>query len=83
MKNIKLKPGEKINGEDCYVLNGETPISYDHNLWISKERWVIVKSSFTYGKTPDVSQQKKISDEQMATSLKDMGLEVNDENKKN
>ncbi|MBI1748175.1 MAG: DUF2092 domain-containing protein [Acidobacteria bacterium] len=43
LKKPEIKKIENIEGEDCYVISGNSDISKEETFWISKERKMIIK----------------------------------------
>jgi outer membrane lipoprotein-sorting protein len=79
----KIEKTEKIGGDDCYVISGPSRISKSETFWISKTTYLIQKSSRSLEPPEGGRQMPEMSDEDMAKAIKAMGLEVNDETKKN
>ena len=38
LKDPKIETTDKVEGEDCYVISGASPVSQKETLWISKSR---------------------------------------------
>jgi hypothetical protein len=78
IKNLKVAGSETVEGQECYILSGESLLSTKARFWITKDKYLIVRNSYTMDKKP---QLPNFSDDQMNESIKAMGLEVNPENK--
>jgi outer membrane lipoprotein-sorting protein len=83
LRNPRIEKTEKIGDEDCYVISGPSKISKTETFWISKSNYLIRKCSRSLEPPEGGRQMPEMTDEDMAKAIKAMGLEVNDETKKN
>ena len=47
IKNLRIIGEESVQGDDCYILSGDSNVSLDHRVWISKESFFIRKIAYT------------------------------------
>jgi hypothetical protein len=83
LQNPRIEKTEKIGDDDCYVISGPSKISKAETFWISKSNYLIRKYSRSLEPPEGGRQMPEMTDEDMAKAIKAMGLEVNDETKKN
>ncbi|NQU43315.1 DUF2092 domain-containing protein [bacterium] len=83
VKNPKVVKTEKIDGEECHVIEGDSEIYRGETFWVSKSRNVILKYSHTMEISGQVQGAAKMTDDQIEESLKAMGEEVTEEKKEN
>jgi outer membrane lipoprotein-sorting protein len=83
LQNPRIEKTEKIGDDDCYVISGPSKISKNETFWISKSNYLIRKYSRSLEPPEGGRQMPEMTDEDMAKAMKAMGLEVNDETKKN
>ncbi|MCZ6690089.1 MAG: hypothetical protein O7H41_10830 [Planctomycetota bacterium] len=67
---------EEVQGEECYVITGESAASKEETYWISKSRHFIVKHYYTYDQPEGAAPVPEIDVEMMA---KMMGRDTSDE----
>lgn len=77
-KNCKLVKEEKIEGEECYLLECENK-NLLMNIWISKKRSLFIQIQNIIGKK-DLASKIDLTDDQIKQSLKSMGQEPTKEN---
>jgi hypothetical protein len=73
MVNPALQGIEKVGNEDCYVISGGSSVSKNETVWISRSKYLIRK----YSRSFDASSGAKVpelTDEQLDTTIKNMGL---------
>jgi len=80
--NPQVEKTEKFGDDDCYVISGPSRTSKSETFWISKTTYLIRKFSRSLERPEGGRQMPEITDEELAKSIKAMGLEVTDETKK-
>ncbi len=73
---------EKINGEECYVISGTSAMSKKETYWISKSTHFLMKYSRSLAPPEGGLKVPEMSDAQLDQSVRGMGLEVTEENRK-
>jgi len=71
---------EAIDGDECYVVGGESTISKRETFWVSTSSWLIRKYERSLEPPPDGVEFPEMSDEDLEAALRGMGREVNEEN---
>lgn len=79
----KIEATENIDGEDCYVVSGPSSISEKETFWISKSRHIILKCSRSLVPPKGHFEIPEMTDKQIEETVRNMGMKVTDENKKN
>ena len=78
LKDPQIKESEAVEGDDCYVIAGSSPLSAKETFWISKESHLIRK----YQRSLEGAAIPELTDEQIEEGVKSLGQEVTEENKK-
>lgn len=82
LKNPKVRKSEKVGMEDCYVISGASMVSEKETFWISKSRYLIVKFTRSLAPPKGGLKMPEMTDEQVDDTLKLMGRDVTEENRK-
>ena len=84
LDKLKLVKMEKIDGEECYVIEGSSEFTAKETLWISKKRKLIIKttSSLEAPKRRKPKPIPKMTDAEIEQTLKAMGQKVTEKSKK-
>ncbi len=78
----KIVKTEKVGEEDCYVISGASTISKNETFWISKSKYHILKFSRSFEPPEEGLALPEMTDEELEQTIKAMGQEVTEENKK-
>lgn len=78
IEEVKLNGTEMIDGKDCYVISGQTPISTEDKFWVTKDKFLIVQRTYKLDKKPEIPA---FTGAQLDEAIKASGLDVNDENR--
>ncbi|HUH66633.1 MAG TPA: hypothetical protein VLZ07_09370 [Syntrophales bacterium] len=81
LKDLVVEKSEKIGKEDCYVVSGTSLASKKETYWISKSKYLILKCTRSL-EPPEGSEMPKVTDEQLDETLKVMGRDLTEENRK-
>jgi len=73
--NPTLEGVEKVGSEDCYVISGATSISKKETFWVSKSKYLIMKHVRSLEVPQEGRKRLEMTDEQLETVIKSMGLE--------
>lgn len=82
MTDLKIEGSETLDGEDCHVIGGKSPVSVKHTLWISKKRSLLLKSSYSLERPADTPALPEMDDAAIDASLKAMGKTPSEEERK-
>lgn len=77
----KIERLEEIDGRECYVISGSSKVSAKETFWISKDGYLIVKTSQSFARSKEEQQIPEMTEEQVVEAIKMMGQEVTEENK--
>lgn len=80
--NLLREADESVNGVDCYVVSGRSPISKEETIWVSKSDYFIKKYSRSLTPPPQGVKTFQPSEEQLEALIKSKGWEVTNERKK-
>lgn len=82
LRNPRIERTDKIAEEDCYVISGPSTISKEETFWVSKTTHLLQKYCRSFEPPEGGRPMPEMTDEQLEETLKGMGKEVTEENKK-
>ncbi len=77
LADLKLLRNEKMNEQDCYVLQGTLHKSGDHILWISAEDFVVLRVYVDMSRTAEESEKEHnelLANSELMAQLEEMGI---------
>ncbi|MFH0910715.1 MAG: hypothetical protein V1918_04330 [Planctomycetota bacterium] len=78
----EIEKMEKVGEEDCYVISGASKTSKKETFWISKSKCLIVKYARSFERPEGEYEIPEMTDEQLDETIRGMGFEVTEENRK-
>ena len=82
LKDPVIERTEKIGDEECYVVSATSIMSKKETLWISKSTHFVMQYSRSLAPPSGGLKCAEMNDAQLAESIRSMGLEVTDENRR-
>jgi hypothetical protein len=76
--NPQIEAGERIDGDDCYVISGSSTVSKNESFWISKATYMIKKYSRSLDPPAGGFKITQMTDQQLDDAIKASGQEVTD-----
>ncbi len=71
----KIEKIEKLDGEECYVVSGSSPISRKETFWISTRRLLILQFSRSLEPPAGRPAQQDLTDKELDEAIKGLGQE--------
>jgi outer membrane lipoprotein-sorting protein len=78
---IERAPDEYVDGVDCYVISGKTPVSEKETIWVSKVNYFILRYDHSLRPPSGENGVPGLSDKSLEYSLQADGVEVIEERK--
>ena len=81
LEDPKREDDAEVDGEDCYVISGSSPISKKETWWITKKDHLIEKYARNMEPPERGFKAPELTDEQLESAIKGLGQEVTEERK--
>jgi len=73
---FRLIGTEVVEGEECYIINGSSPVSKNESFWVSKKSYLIRKHARALDQSGGSGEILKMTDQDLDAAIKAMGQEV-------